>query len=137
MTNSPYIILSMHGRLRSTLEFERVKREGTYWGGRRCSLQAARQPVVTEESGEAPQRDRQAPARIGLITSRKIGNAVKRNRARRVMRESLRSLAGLIQPDWDIVVIARPAIAAQGVRMQDVRDDLRALLMKANLMKSG
>jgi ribonuclease P protein component len=123
----------MLGRLRSTAEFERVKREGGYWGGRRCGINAARQPVVTEELG----RDRQHPARIGLITSRKIGNAVKRNRARRLMRESIRQLAAALAPEWDIVVIARPAIAAPGVRMQDVRDELQGLLTKASLLNPG
>ena len=123
----------MLGRLRSTAEFERVKREGGYWGGRRCSINAARQPVVMEELG----RDQQHPARIGLITSRKIGSAVKRNRARRLMRESLRQLAAELAPEWDIVVIARPAIAAPGVRMQDVRDELQGLLTKASLLNPG
>ena len=120
----------MLGRLHSPADFERVKRQGNYWGGRRCSINAARRLPPTEQAGEMQ------PVRIGLITSKKIGNAVRRNRARRLMRESVRSLASLLEPCWDIVVIARPAISEPGVRMQDVRDELQWLLTKARLMKS-
>jgi ribonuclease P protein component len=75
--------------------------------------------------------------RVGYITTRRIGSAVQRNRARRLMRESMRLLEKSIQPSWDIVVIAQPAIAAPGVRMQDVRDELQWLLKRANLMTSS
>jgi RNase P protein component len=41
----------------------------------------------------------------------------------------------MIEPGWDIVVIARPAVAERGVRMQDVRDELQWLLKKAQLIQ--
>ncbi|MCL4505719.1 MAG: ribonuclease P protein component [Chloroflexi bacterium] len=126
----------MLGRLHSPADFERVKRQGSYWGGGRCSINAARRLPPTEQAGGLPLAGETEPARIGLIASRKIGNAVQRNRARRLMRESMRMLASALEPCWDIVVIARPAIAAPGVRMQDVRDELQWLLTKARLMKS-
>jgi ribonuclease P protein component len=41
--------------------------------------------------------------------SRKVGNAVVRNRVRRRLREALRQLP--IRPGFDVVIVARPSIA--------------------------
>jgi ribonuclease P protein component len=48
--------------------------------------------------------------RFGLSTSRRIGGAVDRNRVRRRLREVLRGMVPMLQPGWDILIIARPAI---------------------------
>ena len=45
--------------------------------------------------------------RLGLTTSKKIGNAVARNRARRVLRASYREIAPQISGGFDIVLVAR------------------------------
>jgi ribonuclease P protein component len=50
--------------------------------------------------------------RFGLSTSRRVGNAVVRNRVRRRLREALRRLAPRVAPGWDILVICRPESAA-------------------------
>jgi len=50
--------------------------------------------------------------RFGLATGRNLGTAVARNRARRRIREALRVMAPSFQPGWDVLIIARPAIAA-------------------------
>ena len=48
---------------------------------------------------------------IGYTASRRIGNAVARNRARRRLRAAVRAiLPGGAKPDYDYVVVARPAI---------------------------
>lgn len=47
-------------------------------------------------------------ARLGLIVSRKVGNAVCRNRVKRYIREIFRQTQSTL-PVWDIVVIARPS----------------------------
>ena len=49
-------------------------------------------------------------SRAGFVTSRRIGKAVVRNRARRRLSETIRLMWDLIEPGWDIVWIARPAI---------------------------
>lgn len=45
--------------------------------------------------------------RLGLTTSKKIGNAVSRNRARRVLRAAFREVYPMIKPGYDIVLVAR------------------------------
>jgi ribonuclease P protein component len=46
---------------------------------------------------------------VGFTASKKIGNAVLRNRAKRRLREAARAvLPGLAHPGWDYVLVARP-----------------------------
>ncbi len=52
-------------------------------------------------------KNRAGFCRVGITTSKKIGNAVERNRARRVIREGYRRLLPCIQGGYDIVFVAR------------------------------
>jgi len=49
-------------------------------------------------------------SRLGLIVSRKVGNAVVRNRVKRVIREVFRLNKPLDKRNIDIIVIPRPAL---------------------------
>jgi len=59
-------------------------------------------------------KNRTGIARIGITAGKKIGNAVARNRARRVIREAYRQilpdLALTRSRGWDIVFVARTRI---------------------------
>ena len=52
-------------------------------------------------------RNRAGICRVGITTSKKIGNAVERNRSRRVIRAAFRTFAPQIEGGWDIVFVAR------------------------------
>ena len=52
-------------------------------------------------------KNRSKNIRIGITTSKKIGNAVKRNRARRVILESFRMIRSRLKPGYDFVFVAR------------------------------
>lgn len=52
-------------------------------------------------------KNRAGLCRIGITASKKIGNAVQRNRARRVIREAFRMIDIPIKGNYDIVFVAR------------------------------
>ena len=55
------------------------------------------------------------PSRIGVVVTRKVGNAVARNRIKRVCRECFRQWPDLLPPGVDLVVIARQGADALGL----------------------
>jgi ribonuclease P protein component len=72
-------------------------------------------------------------SRCGFTVSRRVGKAVVRNRARRRMREAVRSMWTLVKPGWDLVWIARPAIA--DARFSELQSACARLLGRARLLK--
>ena len=73
-------------------------------------------------------------SRCGFTVGRRVGKAVKRNRARRRLREAVRLMWDLIAPGWDMVWIARPAInRAEFVNLQGV---CARLLRRAGLLRA-
>ena len=56
-----------------------------------------------------------ANSRFGITVSRRVGNAVTRNRVKRWIREVVRSRWTEVASGWELVIIARPAAAAAGL----------------------
>lgn len=70
--------------------------------------------------------------RFGLSTGRSLGGAVVRNRTRRRLREALRSMATALEPGWDVLIIARPAIVTADYASVDAA--LRQALTRAGIL---
>ena len=63
---------------------------------------------------------------VALVAGRKIGGAVRRNRARRILREAFRAVAPDGLGERDVVVVAREGI--RGARAQDLTEEIGELL---------
>lgn len=64
--------------------------------------------------------------RIGITTSKKIGNAVERNRSKRVIRAAFSLLENRINGNYDFVFVARSRTSK--VKMQTVLSDMEKQL---------
>ncbi|MBC8080321.1 MAG: ribonuclease P protein component [Gorillibacterium sp.] len=78
-------------------------------------------------------RKEQGPFRLGVSVSKKLGNAVVRNRIRRTMKEIVRLSQEDFLPDVDFVVIARKPVV--DLEYEDMRKCLFHVLKKASLLK--
>jgi ribonuclease P protein component len=74
------------------------------------------------------------PPKLGVVTSKKIGGAVERSRARRLLRESFRLHQHELTGPVELVLVARNSIA--GKRLVGVEKDFLAVLRRASLLKS-
>ncbi|MFL1461095.1 ribonuclease P protein component [Roseococcus sp. DSY-14] len=106
----------MAAGLKRRAEFLRAAREGRKAAGRHLVLQAL------------PRGD-EAPARLGFTATKKIGDAVTRNRAKRRLRAAARLvLAGGAAAGHDLVLIARDGTPA--CPWPTLLEELRAALRR-------
>ena len=71
--------------------------------------------------------------RIAYLASKKVGNSVKRNRARRLMRESVRISDAEIRQGYDLIIIARNTI--NGKKCADVKKSIEAALRRLKVIE--
>jgi len=95
------------GRITGRPDYLAVAATGRKWVTPSFILQASPPPPV-DDSGNG--REVTAPARVGFTVSKKVGNAVKRSRARRRLKEAARICFPEKAPaGWDYVIIGRAA----------------------------
>ncbi len=104
--------------LKRSGEFERVRRQGRSW---------ALGPVVLNAAGNGGDY-----VRCGFVAGKKVGGAVERNRARRLMREAVRQRLHLIKPGWDLVWIARHSIL--DAKLDAVGKSVNEALLRSRLI---
>ncbi|AGY60753.1 ribonuclease P protein component [Gloeobacter kilaueensis] len=111
-------------RLRRHRDFEQVHRRGRRHSTARLHL------LILRDDGGA--------SRIGITTSRKVGNAVRRNRWRRLIRESLREVLPKIAPGYKIVVVVRSQPQeAEVPAYLEVRAEVHSLLLTSGVLAEG
>ena len=106
--------ISKEMRLRQRADFVAVQSTGKKVHGRHV-IAIARQRADLSLAG-----------RLGLTVTKKVGNAVVRNRIKRLLREWLR-LHGWVPRGWDMVLVAKDSAASQ-LHLQDFDPDLTRIL---------
>ncbi|HEY4636336.1 MAG TPA: ribonuclease P protein component [Alphaproteobacteria bacterium] len=120
------------GRLRSRSDFLRVAAASHKCVRPGLILQAAPQPPHDHAAHKEPHDD----PRVGFTVTRKVGNAVERNRARRRLRAAAREvLARDALPGHDYVIIGRRETLRRAY--PDLLADLAGALRKLGAARSG
>jgi ribonuclease P protein component len=72
--------------------------------------------------------------RIGVTTSKKIGNAVMRNRSRRIIKAAVRELYPKINKGYDLIIVARGRTPY--LKSTEICSVLSGILKDAHLVKT-
>jgi len=73
--------------------------------------------------------------RIGVVASRRVGGAVKRNRAKRLLREASRQVMALWPGDHWVVLVARGTIVTRSA--EEVQADIALALQTNGAHRAG
>ena len=107
-------------RLRNSADFKRVRRSGTSYAHPLIVL------IVESNPG--------AGVRVGVAAGKSVGDAVQRNRAKRLLRAGIAPLLPQIKPDVDVILIARQPLAE--AKAAAAQEAIRKLLLRARLIEA-
>jgi len=108
-------------RLRNREDFSRIYRGGKSFANGQFVVYWSKQHVAD-------------PFRLGVSASKKIGNAVVRNRMRRMIKEIVRLQENKIVPNTDFILIVRKPATA--MKMKEMEKSVLHVLKKAGLLKN-
>ena len=104
--------------LKKTGQYALVHREGRSWVNRAVVVRVLANDLEL--------------SRFGFSISRRVGNAVVRNKFRRMLREIAR--AAPVKPGWDIVFIVRPAA---NMDYNSLKEAVISSLKRAGVLNTG
>ena len=112
----------VRGTLRTRRQFARVYDHGRKAVGAHCVIYAL-QPAPEEAAmhGELAS---------GVVASKKVGGAVRRNRAKRRLREAFRALLPRLRSPLWVVLIARAAAAEDGFTTPRLTQEMEELFLR-------
>jgi len=109
-------------RLRKRQDFSRIYRSGKSFANGQFVLYWSRQKQAD-------------PIRLGVSASKKIGNAVVRNRMRRLVKEIIRHQTDRLVEQMDLIIIVRkPAV---GLKMKELERSMQHVLKRSGLLKAS
>jgi len=113
-------------RLARSEDFKRVRRSGKSYAHPLVVL-----IVQTHDQRSNPMDQPRVRTRVGVAAGRTVGTAVYRNRAKRLLREAMRTLIPDIASGLDLILIARPGLVS--ATLEDTRQALLNLLQRAQI----
>jgi len=107
--------------LRLTAEFALVRKRGKLVQG----------PLIRVSALKTSSADE--PTRIGIVTSKKVGGAVVRNRVRRRLREIFRLARPDLNPGWMMVTSAKSTAASAS--FEELREEWLLLVRRLSILR--
>lgn len=108
-------------RLRLAADVQRVRRQGRSWHHPLFVLLLLPNDL--------------AVSRFGFVASRRVGNAVVRNRIKRLLRETIRRDLSYISTGWDFLFVARQPMATAD--LAETQTAVRQLLQRAGVWSAN
>lgn len=106
-------------RLTKSTDYMRVRRSGKSFAHPLCVL-----VVEPNDCGIS---------RFAITAGRSLGSAVKRNHAKRILREIVSQLLPTIVPGWNVVILARKPMAEAS--FQETQNAVELLMMRSHLLR--
>ena len=107
--------------LKKNYEFVRIYKKGAFFPGKYIVIYVL--------------RNRYGINRLGITANKKVGKSVRRNRAKRLIRESYRFYEDFVLPDLDVVFVARGVDTEYG--LAEVKKEMKFLLKKVKAFDQG
>jgi len=108
-------------RLRKNADFQQARRQGQHWANELLVLNIVANGLDY--------------SRFGFSVSRRLGKAIVRNRAKRLMREAIRRHRGGLPSGWDVILIAR--LPVREADFSAVERAVEQLLRRAHLLNQA
>lgn len=111
------LLLLRYISLTKRIDFDRVFKDGSSFVGHYMVIN------VVQTDGNS--------IRVGLIVNKKMGNAVRRNRIRRLLKEIFRRQAHVLPKGCDVVMLPRGSFKNESLKYQDLSPEAESLFKKA------